>query len=147
MACHNLPLGTFKLNSVFNPFEPQTIKDNGKARLVEKCQKAITLRGRKFYMYKDTPMTNKIIILEEQEGQFQVMLQRVIRMVPDKDKSDKNLQRLLAFRLKIDGEAATSEYLIRKAREIIQCSYTGSFYEFIKNDAVKRECGSHLTMP
>ena len=92
-------------------------------------------------------MTNKIISLEDQEGPLQVMLQRVIRMVPDKDKSDKNLQRLLAFRLKIDGEAATSEYLIHKIREIIQCSYTGSFYEFIKNDAVKRDCGSHLTMP
>ena len=92
-------------------------------------------------------MTKKIISLEDQEGPFQVMLQRVIRMVPDKDKSDKNLKRLLAFRLKIDGEAATSEYLIRKIREIIQCSYTGCFYEFIKNDAVKRECGSHLTMP
>ena len=69
-------------------------------------------------------MTSKIIILEDQEGPFQAMLQRVIRMVPDKDKSDKNLKRLLAFRLKIDGEAATSEYLIRKIREIIQCSYT-----------------------
>lgn len=92
-------------------------------------------------------MTNKIISLEDQEGPFQGMLQRVMRMVPDKDKSDKKLQRLLAFRLKIDGEAATSEYLVRKIREIIQCSYTGSFYEFIKNDAVKRECGSHLTMP
>ena len=92
-------------------------------------------------------MAHKIIILEDQEGPFQVMLQRVIRMVPDKDKSDKKLKRLLAFRLKIDGEAATSEYLIRKIREIILCSYTGSFYVFIKNDAVKRECGSHLTMP
>jgi hypothetical protein len=70
-----------------------------------------------------------------------------MRMVPDKDKSDKKLQRLLAFRLKIDGEAATSEYLIRKIREIIQCSYTGTFYDFIKNNALKRECGSHLTMP
>ena len=48
-------------------------------------------------------MAHKIIILEDQEGPFQVMLQRVIRMVPDKDKSDKNLKRLLAFRLKIDS--------------------------------------------
>ncbi|MGA8241145.1 MAG: hypothetical protein WB818_11260 [Desulfobacterales bacterium] len=92
-------------------------------------------------------MTNKIISLEDQEGPFQGMLQRVMRMVPDKDKSDKKLQRLLAFRLKVDGEAATSEYLVRKIREIIQCSYTGSFYDFIKDNALKRECGSHLTMP
>lgn len=92
-------------------------------------------------------MTNKIISLEDQDGPFQGMLQRVMRMVPDKDRSDKKLQRLLAFRLKIDGEATTSEYLIRKIREIIQCAYTGSFYDFIKNDAVKRDCGSHPTMP
>lgn len=92
-------------------------------------------------------MTNKIISLEDQDGPFQGMLQRVMRMVPDKDRSDKKLQRLLAFRLKIDGEAATSEYLIRKIREIIQCAHTGSFYDFIKNDAVKRDCGSHPTMP
>ncbi|MGD8970440.1 MAG: hypothetical protein PVG01_03465 [Desulfobacterales bacterium] len=92
-------------------------------------------------------MTNKIVSLEDQEGPFQGMLQRVLRMVPDKDKSDKKLQRFLAFRLKVDGEAATSEYLIRKIREILQCSYTGSFYDFIKNDVVKRECGSLLTKP
>ncbi|MFZ0611035.1 MAG: hypothetical protein WAM73_02235 [Desulfobacterales bacterium] len=86
-------------------------------------------------------MTNKIISLEDQDGPFQAMLQRVIRMVPDKDKSDEKLRRLLAFRLKIDGEAATSEYIIRKVREIIQCSYTGNFCDFIKNDAAKRTCG------
>ncbi|MFZ0242839.1 MAG: hypothetical protein WAL90_14440 [Desulfobacterales bacterium] len=86
-------------------------------------------------------MTNKIISLEDQDGPFQTMLQRVIRMVPDKDKSDEKLRRLLAFRLKIDGEAATSEYIIRKVREILHCSYTGNFYDFIKNDAAKRTCG------
>lgn len=91
-------------------------------------------------------MPNNIISLEDQNGPFHGMLHRVMRMVPDKDKSDKKLQRLLAFRLKIDGEAATSEYLIRKIREIIQCSYAGSFYDFVKNDTVKRQCDSHLTM-
>ena len=90
-------------------------------------------------------MAKKIIALENQEGPFQGTLRRVMRMVPDKDKTDKKLQRLLAFRLKIDGEAATSEYVVRKIRETLQCSYAGSFYDFIKDDAVKRQCASQLT--
>ena len=61
-------------------------------------------------------------------------------MVPDRDKVDKNLQRLLAFRLRVDGEAALSEYLIRKIRETIKCAYTGSLYDFLKDDLIEKEC-------
>lgn len=85
-------------------------------------------------------MPEKVINLENTAGPFQSIFQRVMRMVPDKDKGDKKLQRLLAFRLKIDGEAATSEYLIRKIRELVECAYTGSFYEFIKDDLIEKEC-------
>jgi len=86
-------------------------------------------------------MTDKLIAIEEKDGPFQIVFQRIMRMVPDRDKNDKNLQRLLAFRLKIDGEAALSEYLIRKIREVIKCAYTGSLYEFLKDDTIKKECG------
>jgi len=85
-------------------------------------------------------MSDKLIILEEQSGPFQAVFQRIMRMVPDRDKNDKNLQRLLAFRLKIDGEAALSEFLIRKIRETIKCAYTGSLYEFLKDDLIEKEC-------
>ena len=85
-------------------------------------------------------MSDKLISLEEQDGPFQTVFQRVMRMVPDRDKKDKNLQRLLAFRLKIDGEAALSEFLIRKIRETIKCAYTGSLYDFLKNDLIEKEC-------
>ena len=78
-------------------------------------------------------MSDKLIIIEEQEGPFQTLLLRILRMVPDRDKKDKNLQRLLAFRLRIDGEAALSEYLIRKIRETIKCAYTGRLYNFLKD--------------
>ena len=54
-------------------------------------------------------MSDKLISIEEQEGPFKMILQRVLRMVPDRDRNDKKLQRLIAFRLKIDGEAAISE--------------------------------------
>jgi hypothetical protein len=85
-------------------------------------------------------MSDKIISLEEQDGPFKNVFQRIMRMVPDRDKNDKNLQRLLAFRLKIDGEAALSEFLIRKIRETIKCAYTGSLYDFLKNDIIEKEC-------
>jgi len=85
-------------------------------------------------------MPDKLITLEEQSGPFQAVFQRIMRMVPDRDRKDKNLQRLLAFRLKIDGEAVLSEFLIRKIRETIKCAYTGSLYDFLKNDLIEREC-------
>jgi hypothetical protein len=85
-------------------------------------------------------MPDKLITLEEQSGPFQAVFQRIMRMVPDRDKKDKNLQRLLAFRLKIDGEAALNEFLIRKIRETIKCAYTGSLYEFLKDDLIEKEC-------
>jgi len=85
-------------------------------------------------------MSDKLITIEEQDGPFKTLLQRIMRMVPERDKNDKNLQRLLAFRLRIDGEAALSEYLIRKIRETIKCAYTGSLYEFLKNDLIEKEC-------
>ena len=85
-------------------------------------------------------MSDKLIVIEELEGPFQSVFQRIMRMVPDRDKKDKNLQRLLAFRLRIDGEAVLSEYLIRKIRETIDCAYTGRLYNYLKNDLIEKEC-------
>ncbi len=82
----------------------------------------------------------KVIAIEEQQGPFQMIFQRVMRLVPDRDKDDKNLQRLIAFRLRQDGEASVSEYLINKIRESIKCTYTGRFYDFIKDDIKQKEC-------
>lgn len=85
-------------------------------------------------------MSKKLVAIEEQNGPYQALFQRIMRMVPDRDKNDKNLQRLLAFRLRIDGEAALSEYLIRKIRETINCAYTGNLYDFLKDDLIEKEC-------
>jgi len=87
-------------------------------------------------------MSEKLISIENREGPMQKSLNRIMRMVPDKDKSDPNLKRMLAFRLQVDGEAAVSEFLIRKIRDMIQCAYTGSFYDFIKDDNREKNCGS-----
>jgi hypothetical protein len=85
-------------------------------------------------------MPDNIVSVEETQGAFQVSLQRVMRMVPDRDKDDKKLQRLIAFRLNLDGEAAMSEYLIKKIRAAIKCSYTGTLYDFLKDDMKSTEC-------
>ncbi len=86
-------------------------------------------------------MTEKVIAIEEEDGPFQPIFQRIMRMVPERDKDDKKLQRLIAFRLKSDGEGPTNEYLVRKIREIIQCGYTGCLYDFLKDDLKEKECG------
>jgi hypothetical protein len=85
-------------------------------------------------------MPDKIVSIEETEGAFQMSFQRVMRMVPDRDKDDKKLQRLIAFRLNLDGEAAINEYLIKKIRGAIKCSYTGTLYDFLKDDEQSKEC-------
>jgi len=85
-------------------------------------------------------MPEKVIALEELEGPFQQILQRILRLVPDRDQEDKKLQRLIAFRLKIDGESATSKYLINRIREANRCVYTGSLYRFLKDDLINKEC-------
>jgi len=92
-------------------------------------------------------VTDKVIAIEDSKGPFQLRHQRIMRMVPDKDKKDKNLQRLLAFRLKIDGDAATIEYLMRKIRDVIHCSYTGSLYDFLKDDRFADECRRAIENP
>ena len=85
-------------------------------------------------------MPEKIITIEEFAGPYKKIFQNVLRMVPERDKNDIRLQRLLAFRLRTDGESNTREYLIGKIRDIIQCGYTGSFYDFLKDDMKVKEC-------
>ena len=92
-------------------------------------------------------MTGKIINIENETGPFHSELLRVMKIVPEKDKNDKNLQRLIAFRLKLDGEAKTREYLVGKIEEVIQCNYTGSLYTFLKDDLKEKECHSDESSP
>jgi hypothetical protein len=83
---------------------------------------------------------DKVISIESVAGPHQIILQRIWRMVPDRDKSDLDLKRLLAFRVRVDGEAATSEYLMRKIRDMIQCAHKGRLYDFLKDDAIASGC-------
>jgi hypothetical protein len=85
-------------------------------------------------------MPDKIVTIEETEGAFQRSFQRIMRMVPDRDKHDKKLQRLIAFRLKLDGESAMNEFLMKKIKTAIKCSYTGTLYDFLKDDLQFKQC-------
>ena len=85
-------------------------------------------------------MTDNIITIDSVDGPDQMILQRIWRMVPDRDKDDLDLKRLLAFRLRVDGEAATSEYLIRNIRDMVQCAFGGRLYDFLKDDAISSNC-------
>lgn len=76
-------------------------------------------------------MNGKIITVESRPGAPLFILHRVMRMVPDKDKGDKRLQRLLAFRLQHDGEAATCDYLMRHIRRYIRHPKPMGFYDFL----------------
>ncbi len=85
-------------------------------------------------------MVNKVFSIESDDGPHQMVLNRVLRMVPDRDKQDVDLKRLLAFRLRVDGEGATREYLMYKIRDMIQCAYTGRLFDFIKDDRLSGKC-------
>ena len=76
-------------------------------------------------------MSHKVIPIENSRSIPQFVLQRVLRMVPDRDKDDRRLRRLLAFRLGHDGEAATCEYLVRHIREYIRRPEPRCFYDFL----------------
>lgn len=85
-------------------------------------------------------MDDKIISIESAEGPYQLVLKRIWRMVPDRDKDDLDLKRLLAFRVRVDGEAVTSEYLMRKIRDMIQCAYKGRLFDFLKDNRAVDGC-------
>jgi hypothetical protein len=95
-------------------------------------------------------VADKVISIESGDGPHQIELKRIWRMVPDRDKDDLDLKRLLAFRVRVDGEAVTSEYLMRKIRDMIQCAYKGRLLDFLKGDGEARGClpsGSFVDPP
>lgn len=84
-------------------------------------------------------MTDNVIRITDDRS-VDMLLERIMRMVPDRDKNDQNLRQLLAFRLRLDGEERIRDYLMRKIRASIECGFTGSFYDFIKDDLKEQEC-------
>ena len=92
-------------------------------------------------------MTADIINIEDRDDALHDTIKRVMLLVPEKDKQDLNLQRIIAFRLKLDGEPETRAYLVKKIEEVIQCAYTGSLYEFLKDDFHEKDCVAKKEKP
>ncbi len=92
-------------------------------------------------------MAGKVISIETSQGPFKLVFTRVMRMVPDRDKQDKSLQRLIAFRLKNDGEEVTRQFIISKIRDMVQCSYSGRLYDFIRNNEKQADCDFNSSGP
>jgi hypothetical protein len=80
-------------------------------------------------------MSAELISIEETLGSDLRMLIRLMRLVPEKDKDDDCLRRLVAFRLLKDGEKRTQAFLLTKIRRMIQSAYTGRLYDFIRDDS------------
>lgn len=79
--------------------------------------------------------SDKVFLIESVNGPYKVLLQNVMRMVPDRDKSDVALQRLIAFRLRIDGENATRQFLMHNIQDMIQSAFKGRLYDFLTDQA------------
>jgi hypothetical protein len=90
---------------------------------------------------------DKVISIETMSGPYQMLLDNILRMVPDRDRGDVDLQRLLAFRLRIDGESATREYLMRKIRDMIQTAHKGRLYDFLKEGQAQPSGQDRPTSP
>jgi len=86
----------------------------------------------------------RVIAIEQRSGPYREMLERLLRMVPDKDRHDTLLLRLLAFRLQSDGEGSTAEFIMQSMREKIRSGFQGSLYAFLMAGAAHP---SHIVLP
>jgi hypothetical protein len=92
-------------------------------------------------------MAAELISIEETLGTDARMLIRLMRLVPEKDKDDDCLRRLVAFRLLKDGEKRTQAFLLAKIRKMIQTAYTGRLYDFIRTDSRQGHSGPYNDPP
>jgi hypothetical protein len=76
-------------------------------------------------------MTEKIIFPEEMVGEDSRPFQRLMALVPDKDRADIKLKRFLVFRMKIDGEEPTRDLLIKGIEQAGESDFNGTLYEFL----------------
>ena len=92
-------------------------------------------------------MAAQLISIEETLGTDMRMLIRLMRLVPEKDKDDDCLRRLVAFRLLKDGEKRTQAFLLSKIRRMIQSAYPGRLYDFIRDDSRLGPAGPYSDPP
>jgi hypothetical protein len=86
-------------------------------------------------------MPSKIIFPEGIEGPFHDAFNKLMELIPDEQRSDQKLQRLIAFRLKLDGEDLTRAYILNKIEHAEECRYAGNLYDFMKDDKIELSWG------
>ncbi len=87
-------------------------------------------------------MTGKVFNLESTlTGVNKKAFDRLVGLFGRSDGRDRDLQRLIAFRLKLDGEEVTRSYLLKKINLASECGYYGRFFDFIKDDREMKRCG------
>lgn len=92
-------------------------------------------------------MADNVIGLEDLKEPLLPAFQRLMGLIPVKQREDVFLQRLVAVRLNLDGEDPTREYLLRKIEHAVQCNYTGSLFDFLKDDHEETACLSDSDGP
>lgn len=92
-------------------------------------------------------MPDNIIAIEELKAPLQDAFRRLMELIPTKQREDTFLQRLIAVRLKIDGENAARDYILRKIEQAIQCNYAGSLFDFFKDDFEETACAAKEESP
>ena len=76
-------------------------------------------------------MTSKVIFPEDMFGEGSRSFERLMELVPPKDRPDIKLQRFLVFRMKIDGEVATRAFLLEGIANARESAFDGTLYEYL----------------
>lgn len=92
-------------------------------------------------------MTQKVIFPENLIGEDLEQLQRLMGILPPKDRSDAKLKRFLVFRLRIDGEETTRNYLLKGLSRYRETAFKGSLYEYLSDGGGGAEDGFKNTVP
>jgi len=85
-------------------------------------------------------MGEKLYSIEDVSGPEQDNLEKLLLLVPPKQRQDLQLRRLLLFRLLIDGFQTTRSYLVDRTRAADRCGYSGRIYDYLKDDDIERSC-------
>ena len=92
-------------------------------------------------------MPYNVIDLSKLKGPFQDALKRIMEMIPSDQREDVKLTKLIAFRLKLDGEKKTAYYLKGKVQAAMRSNYKGRLFDFLIDDVVQKTEGPSSDPP
>ncbi len=85
-------------------------------------------------------MKKDLIDIDNLPGEEQDRLDQLMVLAPPADRDDVRLRRLLLFRLRLDGFPTTRSYLVEKTRSADRCRFSGSLYDYLKDDVEEKAC-------